>query len=233
MNSDRSWPRIMATDARFTVFLRKIPDLRRELHAAYERGPKLAPFNEAKSAEDLSHFGWRYFGLGQPNGYNAPRTKQLRELADWLGWAYKLLKNDIDNFYGELSTAWIAGPVPIKEISRVTNELNNAIVGLGKLVLAAQRAAQGKPSRRGRPRGPSKLPPAQVIIGLAAVYRRSTGLRPTASKVFTTFAQNCLSTLWRHDIKYNSLREAIKGAKQVADKYAAANPEWLSPFARE
>jgi hypothetical protein len=114
---------------------------------------------------------------------------------------------------------------------RIYKQIAIAVASLATLEKAAQRAAENARSGPGRPKGPSVLPRSEVIIGLAAAYRRSTGLKPTASKVFTTFAQKCLTALSGKDINYNSLREAVKRAKREAIMYAAANPTSPSPFA--
>jgi hypothetical protein len=116
--------------------------------------------------------------------------------------------------------------------TRIVDELVNALRTVAKLAAATNRAANHERSKAGRPKGPSKLPRADVIIGLAAVYRRATMVRPATTKdgPFFKFARKALFALGYRDINPNSLTNAIKGARRTAKRHSSASNK-PSPFA--
>src|SRR5438105_13286980 len=86
------------------------------------------------------------------------------------------------------------------------NDLDQFFAILPYVEIAARNAAIRERARPGRPRGPSILPSSEVLIGLAAAYRRCTGSKPGAGRgPFARFATKCLVALGRTGIKARTL----------------------------
>jgi hypothetical protein len=201
------------------------------------------PFDAEKSWADLTRVARLHLGFKDGNERFAKQNpaKPLGELATTLSRACTLVKMAMQEG-GDfaLLRAWraeehmtLTSALPFDEAgsTHIVKELTKALRTLAKLEKVARRAFENVRRKSGRPKGPTKLPELDTIIGLAGVYRRSTGLKPAAGKGrFADFANKCLKALG-HNFKKTSLDTAIKRARHQAALQAAALNK-LSPFAR-
>lgn len=115
-------------------------------------------------------------------------------------------------------------------LGSIASELANRFNSLVALERMARRAASDMRVKPGKPKGPSVLPPWDAIVGLARIYRRSTGSKPGAGRgPLSRFAYRLFVALDHRSVKEKSLVEAIKRARIRARIYAGRNGT-SSPF---
>jgi hypothetical protein len=174
---------------KLTSFAKHKKALLDNLRAMYERGLKSEPFDPDKSWCSLTQVAELYFWwlvMKEETVPVADRVKRLRQIAEALGRARGLIDKAVGNdlFRGWCAEAGIAPAVyGLTEqgsiLTRVADELENAVANLSTLERAAHRAAHDMRPSRGRPKGTIVLP-LDCISGLARVYRTSTWLKPGA-----------------------------------------------------
>jgi hypothetical protein len=196
--------------------------------------------NADKAWQDLTYIADLYFMFdGISYRYS---IEPLEELATALSQACasveKLGRNgDIDALYNpwraETNMTLKSALASTKGSNRIIEDVMKALRSLSTLDAVARRAVNDVRRKGGRPRGSSKLPSAELIAGLAAVYRNNTGLRPTATKdkPFVSFVYKFLVALDRKDISQARVPELIKRRRRQALRVAKAR-EICSPFAR-
>jgi hypothetical protein len=191
-----------------------------DLAEGHRRGSKHGAFDKAKSWDDLIHFARYYFSCveAKKNELTA-RTyfKRLTKFADHLGEAQGLVPNGA---YGDVGSyifwTWSQGARK-RGLSPTVADFDQFFARISELEKAAREAADMERPKPGRPRGPSILPSSEILIGLAAAYRRCTGSKPGAGRgPFSRFAMKCLIALGCAGIKVDPLADAIKGAKHRA-----------------
>ena len=156
-------------------------------------------------------------------------VKQLTEFADHIGKVRRLVPVGIHGDVGSY-IFWMWSRKAKHGMSSPVADFDRFFAILPELEMAARKAASWERAKPGRPRGPSVLPSSEALIGLAAAYRRCTGLKPGAGRgPFARFALNCLIALGRAGIKEGPLVGAIKGAQHRARTVARRNSV-PSPF---
>jgi hypothetical protein len=219
--------------AEFAQFNRNKSALLNTLREAHESSIKSEPFDANKSRHDLTQFAETYFRFKKMEWPMpaAERAKRLRKLADALSEVRALLKEALQGDEGtHLCRAWCPeGNITPPNVFRAASELPTC---LNKLESAVGRAIKDARVKKGRPTGRSKLPSLETIVGLARVYRGSTGLMVTADDgLFAKFARKCFIALDGRDIKLTSLVSRIKQARHLAKRrYSAEQYDKLSPF---
>jgi hypothetical protein len=211
---------------KLVLFSQHKRDLVDSLQNMYERGLKTRPFEYDKSWDDLTYVAESYFRLAQIRQRALPaaeRMKCLQQLAQTLSRARKLsdkAKRDVgsDLFRGWCAEAKIA-PVfyPLSSegsvLTRVFDDIENAIANLGSLERAALRAAKNMRAVRGRPKNTEILPP-ECVRALERIYRTRTGLRPGTGKgPFARFVYDFLTAIGQRVVKYESVVDMIKAAR--------------------
>ena len=198
------------------------------------RGPTLSAFDKEKSWSDLLHLARFYFSVEEAKIKEksaATYAKQLTEFADHTGRARGLVPAGA---YGDIGSYifWMWSQEARKRgLSPTAANFDQFFAILRQLEKAARKAADRERSEPGRPRGRSILPSSEVIIGLAAAYRRCTGSKPGAGRgPFARFAMKYLIALGREGVKDDPLADAIKVARHQAS--ILAGRKWgPSPFA--
>lgn len=226
-------------ESRLAPFTRHKSVLLSYLRNAREHVIGRQPFDAERSWLELTKFALLHVRFEESRNQFASQNpeKLLAKLATTLSIARSLTILAIQD--GALLRAWrdsanmttdLAASFTQSGSTYIIDELEKALRTLEKLKSAAGRAASDARRKNGRPKGPSKLPRLDVIIGMAVVYRRSTGRKPAAGDgQFARFASKCLTALGHSNFKYNSLVDAIKRARHEAHRLAAINKP--SPFA--
>jgi hypothetical protein len=217
---------------RFSRHKQKLLDALAEGH---RRGPTLGAFDTEQAWNELLRVTRFHFRSQEAAKKEmAPRAyfKQLTKFAEYMGKAQVLVPNGA---YGDVGSYifWTWSREARKRgMSPTVTDFNRLFAILPELEMAARKAAARERAKPGRPRGPSILPSSEVLTGLAAAYRRCTGLKPGAGRgPFARFAVKCLFALGRSGIKEDHLISAIKVARHQAASIFA-NREWgPSPFA--
>jgi hypothetical protein len=214
------------------------------LRDEYERrGPKPKPFEADKAWRSLTGLARSYFGRGSVKQATMPaadRIERLRDIAKILRRARRLLERTTQTEVGDyLFSAWwegsgseyanADGSFDPRYMERKFKKLVN---GLAVLEAAASNGADHvvRP-KRGRP----AVLPWDDVWNLAALYRDSTGSIPGASDgPFAKFVMKFLIAAGRpDDIEYDSIVEAIKGARRWALMHPVARKWGPSPFDEE
>ncbi len=226
-----------------TNFERHKDELLDLLRKVYERSPKTKPFDANNAWRHLTFVAYVYFRreaevsqkrARMPAG---DRVKLLRQLGNALCVARRKADEAMKTVRGYWFVEWAEAngnpdfTDPI--ISRFEEEFEKRVAGLAGLETAAFRAAETARNRDGRPPGTGVLP-HDFIIPLAGVYRDITKANSGAGDgPFARFVWEFLTALGRaDDIEYESMIDAIKGARLWSLKHSAR--EWgSSPFDRE
>ena len=202
------------------------------LRNVYMLGLKSVPFDANKSWHRLVRLAHFYFWretMKQETMPAADRVKRLRELAKALGrargMADKAMQDDVGN---DLFRAWVAGTnIPLASVVGVNDdgqsvlvciadEIKKEVASLATLEKVARRAANEAHKGRGRPKGASVLP-LDYIIGLAVLYRDSTGTKPEARrKSFAGFVYAFLAAIGRPTILEDSVVKLVRKARSRA-----------------
>jgi hypothetical protein len=219
------------------------------LRSQHQLGPKSQPFNSATSWSDLTDFASFYFSRQERHRLPTKRGGALREIAKALGQAHRLASSpardevDSDLVKAACAQAKISPDLmsqinsnqkrPLRSVAfslAAAGWINERIRDLSLLEAIARRAVNDERVRRGRPKGSSVLPSWDAIVALARIYRRSTDGKPAAGTgSFSKFAHMVFIALGEHNVKHNSLVEAIKRARLQARAYATRHGG-LSPF---
>jgi hypothetical protein len=198
------------------------------LRNVYMHG-KPVPFDADKSWHRLIRLAHFYFGLEKMKQETMPaadRVKRLRELAKALGrargMADEAMQDDVGN---DLFRAWVAEikipPVSVVGVNDdgqsvlvcIADEIKKVVASLAIFETAARRAANEAHKGRGRPKGASVLP-LDYIIGLAVLYRDSTGTKPEARrKSFAGFVYAFLAAIGRPTILEDSVVKLVRKAR--------------------
>jgi hypothetical protein len=204
------------------------------LAEGHRRGPKLGAFDKEKSWNELLQFARFYFrGEEATKKETSASTyfKKLTEFADHLGKAQSLVPNGArGDVGGYIFWTW-SREAKKRGLSPTVADVDQFFAILSQLEMAARKAAYVERPKPGRPRGRLILPSSDVLIGLAAAYRRCTGSKPgSGAGPFSRFAMKCLIALGYTGIREGSLAGALKGAKHRAriDAHRNSVP---SPFA--
>ena len=194
-----------------------------QLRAAQARKKKLKPkdFDGEKAWLDLRKVARLFFAFEGWTDATASRSDEaarLSELSSLLANLGVLMKRAMRDDIGALFEAWrtiedmtfASTPNFLKEMAKFERNI-------AELTAIVDRAEKNKRPTEGRPSGPSKLPSAELIIGLAQVYRKHTG-RPAGAGQgpFADFAHKCLIALGRSDTNKGSLVNLIKRARLCA-----------------
>ena len=173
--------RFAADLTRFSRHKRKLLDALAEGH---RRGPNLGAFDKEKSWNDLLHFA-RYYFAGEAAKKQEESAKayvkQLTEFADHIGKVRRLVPVGIHGDVGSY-IFWMWSRKAKHGMSSPVADFDRFFAILPELEMAARKAASWERAKPGRPRGPSVLPSSEALIGLAAAYRRCTGLKPGAGQ---------------------------------------------------
>lgn len=248
-----------AIEPSLTAFKRQKEKLLDILRKAYRRGPKSEPFDADNAWSRLTSFAESYYWMErtkQDVTRGAERVARLRELAKALGNARavidKVMQDDVGDalraswwegtseyakakpFFGGLFYRYADGRGHFVDIGgKFKKVVETEVAGLVALEAAAIRAADDVPTRRGKPKGTAILSPND-IEALAAVYRHTTGSMPGAGDTpFAKFVMEFLTALGRSNIQYESVIDAIKGARRWALIRPAATKWGPSPFDEE
>jgi hypothetical protein len=220
--------------AELTRFSRHKQKLLDALVEGHRRGPKFSAFDKDKSWDDLLHLARFYFSGEEAKKKEksaATYVKQLTEFADHIGKARGLVPAGA--YGGGIGSYifWMWSQEARKRgLSPTVADFDRFFAILPQLEMAARKAAD-RECKPGRPRGRSILPSSEVLIGLAAAYRRCTGSKPGAGGgPFARFAMKCLIALGRSGLKEGPLKDAIKVARQQAIIFASRKSA-PSPFA--
>ena len=232
-------------EARLAPFKRHKEALLAILHNVYERSPKSVPFDEGKSwgrLIDLAQWYLLHDEMRKGTMPAAKRVKRLGEIEKALGWARIITERAMQDDVGyDLLTAMCADvnitPASVhldvdgSILMGVARKVKEVATGLNTLETAARRAARDVRRRGGRPKGTAVLLPHQ-IIGLADLYRRSTGVKPGGGPgPFARFACEFLRGVGHDHPVSASVIDAIKDARTQAPKLlAAAGYPIASPF---
>jgi len=205
------------------------------LRNVYMCGLKSVPFDADKSWHRLIRLAHFYFWrekMKQETMPAADRVERLRELAKALdrarGMADKAMQDDVGN---DLFRAWVA-EIKLPPVSRrrrlkaarsmpsvlvcIADEIKKEVASLATLEKVARRAANEAHKGRGRPKGASVLP-LDYIIGLAVLYRDSTGTKPEARrKSFAGFVYAFLAAIGRPTILEDSVVKLVRKARSRA-----------------
>jgi len=209
------------------------------LRAAHNHGPKSKPFDELKTWRSLTNCAHTYHWeatVKQETMPVADRVTRLGTLAKALGKARELTDKAMqdDQVCNDLFSAWYEGvkePLPrvVRKNKRTFTLLqdpqeaafNNLVTGIAALetvALKAKTEVEGRQSGKGRPKSTSVLPEGH-ILALANVYRKSTGLKPSADKaLFARLVREFLSAVGRENhtrdqpMSERHLLEIIEGA---------------------
>jgi len=231
-------------EALLVAFGRYKSTLLNSLRIASEHGTSTRPSEAEKSWANLTRIALFHIKFERSRARAAePRhAKPLDDLAKALKQACELTRAAMmeSGRHAALVNAWrnetkmmlASARVFESGSTRILEELTAAVQTLARLAAMASRAANDARPKGGRPKGPSKLPGPGVIIGLAGVYRRATGLKPTTTKdgLFFKFTRKCLFALGYRDINPSSLVSVLKGARLQARRDGAALNK-PSPFA--
>jgi hypothetical protein len=221
------------------------------LRDEYKRGLKSAPV-DADGAEpmpfdtdraawhSLESLAYQYFHrerVKQKAAKPADRQARLRDIAKVLERARDMIRETMQSdFGGDLISGWWEGTSEYAEaegrfvdLLYIEREFEKVVTSLAALETAAIRAADGVPTRRGRPKGTAILP-RDYIEALAALYRDTTGSKPGAGDgAFAKFVMKFLTALGRN-IEYASVIDAIQDARTWSLVRASANKWGPSPF---
>ena len=174
----------------------------------------------------------------------AERVKRLGKLEEAFGWARITTEQAMHDDVGDdLFVAVIAeenitrasgtpyGDGSPAMIGVAARQVTKAVAILKTLENAARRAARDVRRPGGRPKGTAVLQPDH-IIGLAGLYRRSTGAKPGAGPgPFSRFVCEFLRGVGQSDPVSASVIDAIKDARAKAPKLLAATGyPIVSPF---
>jgi hypothetical protein len=239
-NASSQSPQVAANPAfrgRFATelnsFSRHKQKLLDDLTEGHRRGPKHSPFDKAKSWNDLLNVARFYFsGVEAAKKELTARTyfKRLTRFADHIGHARALVPGGACGDIGSYITWMWSREAQKRGSSPTLAAFDHYFAILSQLERAARKAANRERPKPGRPRGPSNLPSLEIIIGLAAAYRRCTGSKPGAGRgPFSKFAMKCLIALGYAGLKEGSLVDAIKRAKHRA-RIMAGHSSKASPF---
>jgi hypothetical protein len=217
------------------------------LRNPYEAGPKSAPFDADKSWRGLTRLAKIYLWAKRGKQESVPagaRVKRLDQLAGALGRARGMAEKAMqdDDVGIELRKGWFAATnlVNIPLVSalrndkaaplRIADEIKQVVAGLTVLEAAARRAADDMKRAPGRPKGTAVLP-TECIVGLARIYRNSTGSKPGACEgPFARFVFEFATALGPGRIEYESVIDAIKDARTWSLGPAAGCDWGPSPF---
>jgi hypothetical protein len=213
-------------DARLTAFDEHKESLLANLRNVHGRGLKPEPFDADKSWCDLTRYARYYFweaGQKQRKTPAADRVQRLRELEKVLGRAREMVEQAMrDDIGWDLVRARFAETkIPLALVARtpsiapgITKEIEKMAAGLTVLERTAGKAARDVRTGRGRPKGASVLP-YKYIIGLADLYRRSTGAKPRTSRQgqFVHFVGAFLTAIGRRNIADTTIIDVVKDAR--------------------
>lgn len=210
---------------------RVLLDILRKVHGG---GPKKSePFDEVETWHALLRCASSYFKrpiIKQKRLLPARRVEQLRDLASALDHARRLAdKARQDDVGVDLFRGWCAeanihmGSEQIMNdegVLAVLDEITAAVACLTTLGAAARRAARDIPTKAGPLRGTGILS-MDDIIGLMAIYRRSTGLKPgIGAGPFAELVEEFLIAVGRgDDTAEDYVVEALKYARRQSRKH--------------
>ena len=225
------------------------------LRDGYERGIKSAPVDAdgtkpmpfdadrawSLNLEGLAHQYFHRERVKQKVTTPADRQARLRAIAKVLERARDMIGEASQSDVGDdLISGWWEGSSEYAEaegrfvdLLYIEREFEKVVTSLAALETAAICAADGVPTRRGRPKG-TAIMPRDYIEALAAVYRDKTGSKPGAGDgPFAKFVMEFLTALGRRNIEYETVIDAIKDARRWALKRPAATKWGASPFDEE
>jgi hypothetical protein len=216
-----------------------------ELRKGWKRGPQSMPFDADQSWRHLTHFAKAYFSHFKTDKETlspGDRIARLRKFADALKDARAIADEALqdDNAVGgDLFRAWVNGTdEPLATLmlinddkssglTRIADEIKKAVLSLATLESAARKAADYVPKRPpGRPQG-APLLPRDGIVGLAYVFKTSTGSKPGAGPgPFSRFVCAFFKTAGQDDLVSASVIDAIKDARarSLAGEWGRPSP---------
>jgi integrase len=220
--------------AGFVEFWRKRRPLIKQLRVARTA---TTPFDTDLALRELADFAWRFLEFEASPITScmkrSDRAKRLSMFARHIEQTLQLADQAFeDELRWDLFRAWCVhfDVRPGLDLLKNADDLRGSFERLRLLrdiVREAERRVRPPP---GRPIGPSVHPHWDVLVGLARLFRRTTGMKPTASNgKFAKFAYECLRALGRNQMKYETLLAGIKMARRNANRYS---PIWgfSSPF---
>jgi hypothetical protein len=208
------------------------------LRVAHKHGPKSKPFDKRKTWRSLTSCAHTYHWEAMVKQETMPvadRVSRLGNLANALGKARELTDKAMqdDQVCNDLFSAWCEGKEPLSRVVRkdertltliqppqeaAFNNLMTGIAALETVALKAKTEVEGRKSGKGRPKSTSVLPEGHILT-LANVYRKSTGLKPSADEApFARLVREFLSAVGRENhtrdqpMSERHLLEIIKGA---------------------
>jgi len=208
-------------DATLAPFKQHKATLIAQLRKANACGPRSKSFEAEKPWRRLTELAdWYFWQQNHKPMSPSDRVKRLRRLARVLDQARGMLYDAIRDPVGhdllkalfeeanEPPASVVNGDSSV--LTRITDEMENAVASLVRLETAARRAAEMVQTAPGRPKGTSVLPP-DYIIALAGVYRESTGLQPgKGDGPFARFVYKFLTALGQKYVVYDSVVASIK-----------------------
>src|SRR5262245_8449608 len=230
-------------DPKLAGFNNHKSDLLDKLRDGYEQGSKSKPFAAEKAWQSLTGLARSYFAQGrvkQTTRSPRDRAERLRNIAKTLRQARRLVDRTMHTDVGDdLFSAWweVTGSEHAKvdgtfDPRYIEQKFKQVVKSLEVLEIAASYGADHvTPPKRGKP----PVLSLDDFWNLAAVYRNSTSSVPGAGDgPFAKFVSEFLIATRRSDtIAYDSLIEAIKGARKWALTHPQARKWGPSPFDEE
>jgi hypothetical protein len=207
------------------------------LRSAYDGGAEVAPFDARRAWHGIEGLAHRYYvreWVKREARSSADREARFREIGGTLGRAREMIDEatSAPDLADDLIWAWWEGTSEFSEargafvdLLYIEREFEKVLESLATLTAGAIRAADRVHKGRGRPRGTSVLP-QDYIIGLASVYRNSTGSKPGAGQgPFAWFVSAFCSAIGRQVITDATVIDAIKDARS----HLLQNPSGWGP----
>jgi hypothetical protein len=154
---------------------------------------KAAPLDADRAWFGIEGLAHRYYvqeWVKREARSNADRETRCREIGETLGRAREMIDEamSVPDLANDLIWAWWEGTSEFSEAAGafvdllyIEREFEKVLESLAALTAGAIQAADGAHKGRGRPHGTSVLP-RDYILGLASVYRNSTGSKPGAGQ---------------------------------------------------
>jgi hypothetical protein len=230
-------------DPRLTEFDKHQSNILGVLQKVYVKGLPSKPFDATKAWGRLSVHARSFLdrrGGKQPTRSASERRERLRDIAKRLRPARSLVdramkteaREDLFSAWWEVAGGEHADPNGIFNAAYMDVKFNEMVKGLSDLEAAASYAASRITSRK---RGKSPILSRDDLWNLAALYRDVTGSKPGAGRgPFADFVSEFLTALGHaDDIDFDSMIEAIKGARRWAVTDPVARKWGPSPFGEE